>query len=118
MEYYRSKNIFNDNDVWNEEEMAKYLLHDPEDKDRIKKFTDALKYAQSKGIELYIITTNNIPLNEHHQYFIDIFSNFGVDIKRENIFGGQARGSKSTRYSRTKEEVILQEIIGEKKDEE
>ena len=56
----------------------------------------------------FILTANIIPQRKLHNIFVDIFDAIGIKINKECVFGGDA---SRTRYTKNKEEVILQDII-------
>ena len=68
--------------------------------------SETFRFAQKKGVPIFILTTNDIPKEGKQQLFVDIFDEIGVKINKESVFGGDAKGKKYP----TKENVILNTI--------
>lgn len=109
---WKSTNLFKNKDKWNKKEFAKYFLHDPEYPDRIDDMRDSFTYAQKKGVPIFILTANRIPKGGKKNVFVDIFDAIGIKINEDCVFGGD---SSRKIYEKNKEEVILQNIMGNNK---
>lgn len=72
---------------WTTNDLARYMLQNPNTPERIDNLARVLNKAQERGIPVYVLTNNASPLL-FPGIIVEILAEIGVNIPLENIVGG------------------------------
>jgi len=104
LERYKEYGLIDDR-PWTLQRLAKFLLEDPGDPERVGNLGKLLREAQKKNIPIFILTNNSIVIRQKKLLTDILWYGLDIEIPPEQVFGS---GSK---WSQTKGETIIHNIL-------